>query len=104
MINWRLKDLLLEHNIANSKALQSILREQVGVQLSNQALHQLITTQPAQLRLQTADFICTALQVPLQSYLTISPNQSLEKPVGIIKPYSTVKSIEHHFTDPSLLF
>lgn len=101
MIDWRLKDLLERRVIKNSARLQQAMASSLRVDISRQALDLLLQEAPKQLRLETAQYLCSFFQVPLNEFLLITP-EPLPKDTGtIIKPYSPNKAWpDAIFTNP----
>lgn len=100
-IDWRLRETLTSRDIDNASELERALREQLGIQLSRTALDKLLKQEPACLKLQTAQILCTLLQTPLSDILTITP----EPPYSsgqLIKPYGKKPAKESLIVDPGL--
>lgn len=86
MIEWRLKDILLEQNIRNSHELSKALRETLGISISQQTFSKLMSKQPAMIRLETAQYLCTFLNMPLSAFLEITPEIKVSSET-IIQPF-----------------
>ena len=108
MIEWRLKEVLLENGIQNASQFKLALEETVGIDISRVALNKLFTREPAALRLQTAQFICTLFQISLDHFLKVSPesSNSTTQPTGsIIQPYGCKRQCESPMiVDPRSFF
>lgn len=107
MIRWRLSEILAERGIHNARQFHEALMDMTGVRISTQALHELMRRPPVQLRLETAQILCSFLEVPLDTYLCITPESIQRPPHGhVIKPYAQTprRLIETDFTDPGRFF
>jgi Cro/C1-type HTH DNA-binding domain len=104
-IEWHLQEVLQENKIANASQLEAALVGRLGVQISRVALDKLIKHQPASLRLETAQYLSTLLQVPLHAFLSVTPEPIIFQPGGLIQPYGQrFKIIETGMVDPGEFF
>lgn len=103
-IEWKLEKLLQREGITSAKQLQEALKQTSGICISHQALHKLTHQQPSCLRLETAQYLCNLLQVPLESILAIEPEALNPKPGMIIQPYGPKQPVISVFTDPREFF
>ncbi|MFC0213727.1 helix-turn-helix domain-containing protein [Paenibacillus chartarius] len=61
MIVWMLRQLMAQRGIWSGAALQRLLLEKAGYRLSAPSISALITSQPKQVKAETMDALCTAL-------------------------------------------
>jgi putative transcriptional regulator len=61
MLVWMLRSLMAERNIWTGAALARLLKERAGYELSAPSISALVTTQPKQMKAETLDALCTAL-------------------------------------------
>jgi DNA-binding Xre family transcriptional regulator len=110
-IIWNLKKwLALERDIYRPSELQALLAQNVGVQLSLQALSALINGKPNALRLQTIQALCNALDCKLSDFCDVVPDTPKERqkhrnvaggpPVRLYGSKETSKNQESIFPDP----
>jgi hypothetical protein len=85
-VYWRLKELLEAYDIQGAAALHLALAEDLGLQVSPQALAKLLRKSPESLKISTAQMLCTLLQVPMQDFLVITPEPKV-KNAKLIQPY-----------------
>lgn len=99
-IQWTLKKLLLAQGICNARQLSKALETKTGVCISPQSLQKLLNKPPEKLRIETAQYLCNLLQVPLNEFMTINPEPLI--PHGeATKPYgSKVKQDLFIFKNP----
>lgn len=76
--NWRLRELLKERGVKSASEISRSL-EEIGHQLSVQAVCDLLNRQPKMIRLETIEAICNAFYVPLSEFLEVLPMAS-QKP------------------------
>lgn len=86
-IQWGLKEALQQKGIHSVGGLKKALREELGVEISRQALGDLLNHPPIYLKMQTAQYLCTLLGMSLDAFLRVSPAPMSEKPEQPIKPY-----------------
>jgi DNA-binding Xre family transcriptional regulator len=104
MIHWLLAEVLQERGIQNASQLKKAL-EAAGIGISRQALQKLIENEPQYLRLETAQIFCNVLDCSVDQFLIITPDQPLQKPTGIIKPFVGKPDAKNHvMTDPMGFF
>lgn len=108
MIEWRLKEALAEQGIQNSSQFKIALEKKMGIEMSRVALNKLLIKEPLALRIQTAQYICTLLQTPLDHFLKVSPDSlnMIAQPTGrIIQPYGYKRPAESTvIVDPRTYF
>jgi len=86
-ISWRLKTYLLtKHSIYKIVDLQKIIIKKTGIKISLQNLSKIIGKRPSQIRLETFEIICTALNCNLSDFLEIKPKKY--KKIGKVKKLS----------------
>jgi putative transcriptional regulator len=86
-VQWHIKQVLAAKGIKTAIQLQSLLEDRLGLQVSRQSLAKLLKRQPQSLRLETAQLLCTLLQLPLNELLTVTPEPLIKAPGAPIKPY-----------------
>src|SRR3989339_144503 len=75
-INWKLKTYLITiHAIYTLCDLQKIISQKTGVIISVQNLANMANKRPKQIRLETIELICSALNCKLSDILEIKPRQ-----------------------------
>jgi len=62
MLIWMLRRIMAERNIWSGAALGRLLQEKANYSLSAPSLSALITGQPKQMKAETLDALCTALE------------------------------------------
>ena len=75
---WRLRELLKERGVKSASEVSRSL-EEIGHQLSVQAVCDLLNRQPKMIRLETIEAICNAFYIPLSEFLEVLPMAS-QKP------------------------
>ncbi len=95
---WRLKDCLEAKGIANGNQLHEALKAELGISISPQALRKLLSKQPHELKLQTAQILCDLLQLPLSTYLQVTPSHHGRQGGKIIHPFRKVPD------NPAIIF
>src|SRR5215212_862728 len=75
---WKLRELLKERGVKSASEISRSL-EEIGHQLSVQAVCDLLNRQPKMLRLETIEAICNAFYIPLSEFLEVLPMAS-QKP------------------------
>jgi DNA-binding Xre family transcriptional regulator len=75
---WRLRELLKERGVKSASEISRSL-EEIGHQLSVQAVCDLLNRQPKMIRLETIEAICNAFYIPLSEFLEVLPMAS-QKP------------------------
>ena len=73
--NWRLRELLKERGVKSASEISRSL-EEIGHQLSVQAVCDLLNRQPKMIRLETIEAICNAFYIPLSEFLEVLPMAS----------------------------
>src|SRR5215470_13236784 len=76
--NWKLRELLKERGVKSASEISRSL-EEIGHQLSVQAVCDLLNRQPKMIRLETIEAICNAFYIPLSEFLEVLPMAS-QKP------------------------
>ena len=69
---WRLRELLKERGVKSASEISRSL-EEIGHQLSVQAVCDLLNRQPKMIRLDTIEAICNAFYIPLSEFLEVLP-------------------------------
>ena len=75
---WKLRELLKERGVKSASEISRSL-EEIGHQLSVQAVCDLLNRQPKMIRLETIEAICNAFYIPLSEFLEVLPMAS-QKP------------------------
>lgn len=100
-VHWRLRELLEVQGIPGAAGLQRALVEDLGLQMSSQAIAQLLRKPPELIKIKTAQMLSTFLQVPLHDFLIITPEPQVKNAM-IIQPYRLIgREPERLFPDPS---
>ena len=103
-VEWRLHEVMREQGISNASQLQVALADRMGIQISRTALDKLLKKSPVQIRLETAQYLCTLLQVPLDRLLVITPEALIRQPV-VIQPFVKQRQpLDTLMVDPSQFF
>ena len=76
---WRLRELLKERGVKSASEISRSL-EEIGHQLSVQAVCDLLNRPPKMIRLETIEAICNAFYIPLSEFLEVLPIAS-QKPL-----------------------
>jgi len=103
-IEWRLQELMQARQIPNAYQLALMLEQELGIQISRVALDKQIKEAPTQLRLETAQILCTFFQCPLEALLIITPESRLKHPGGLIQPYGKKEKPSSFMVDPGKFF
>ena len=69
---WKLRELLKERGVKSASEISRSV-EEIGHQLSVQAVCDLLNRQPKMIRLETIEAICNAFYVPLSEFLEVLP-------------------------------
>lgn len=81
-VRWSLKKwLAVEHDIYRPVELQRRILERTGIDISPQALGELLRRPPRQLKLSTMEALCTALQCTLNDFFEIVPGKATRRRV-----------------------
>jgi DNA-binding Xre family transcriptional regulator len=75
---WKLRELLKERGVKSASEVSRSL-EEIGHQLSVQAVCDLLNRPPKMIRLETIEAICNAFYIPLSEFLEVLPTAS-QKP------------------------
>ena len=103
-VDWRLRQVSEAQDIRNAAQLQEALVAKMGIRLSRTALDKLLKRQPVQIRLETAQYLCTLLEVPLEGLLVITPEPIICQPTPI-QPFGRKEHpAEALMVDPSRFF
>ncbi|KIL35582.1 XRE family transcriptional regulator [Gordoniibacillus kamchatkensis] len=62
MLVWMLRQVMHQRSIFTGAALARLLKEKAGYELSAPSISALITGQPKQMKAETLDALCTALE------------------------------------------
>jgi DNA-binding Xre family transcriptional regulator len=76
---WKLRELLKERGVKSASEISRSL-EEIGHQLSVQAVCDLLNRPPKMIRLETIEAICNAFYIPLSEFLEVLPMAS-QKPL-----------------------
>jgi DNA-binding Xre family transcriptional regulator len=93
-LHWQLNQVLKTRGICTASQLQRLLEDQLGVNISRQALAKLLKKTPQTLRLDTAQMLCTVLQVSLADLLVMTPEPVIKQPGTVVKPYVRKKKTQ----------
>lgn len=72
---WKLRELLKERGVKSASEISRSL-EEIGHQLSVQAVCDLLNRPPKMIRLETIEAICNAFYIPLSEFLEVLPTAS----------------------------
>ena len=101
-VEWQLQQMLASRGIANAPELKRVLEETLGIRISRAGLDKLLKNTPVQLRLETAQTLCTLLQVPLSAFFIVTPEPLIPHSGKPVQPYSTQNElIDSIITDPT---
>ena len=75
---WKLRELLKERGVKSASEISRNL-EEIGHQLSVQAVCDLLNRQPKMIRLETIEAICNAFYIPLSEFLEVLPMASQKR-------------------------
>ena len=75
---WKLRELLKERGVKSASEISRSL-EEIGHQLSVQAVCDLLNRQPKMIRLETIEAICNAFYIPLSEFLEVLPMASQKR-------------------------
>ena len=75
---WKLRELLKERGVKNASEISRSL-EEIGHQLSVQAVCDLLNRPPKMIRLETIEAICNAFYIPLSEFLEVLPMASQKR-------------------------
>ncbi|MBW7477173.1 helix-turn-helix transcriptional regulator [Paenibacillus oenotherae] len=62
MLEWKLRNVMAERGIWTGAALGRLLQQKAGYSLSPASISVLMTNQPRQMKAETLDALCTALE------------------------------------------
>ena len=89
-IKWNLKNFIeKKHSIYSATELKKMIQKKTGVSISLQNICNYLNKNPAMIRLETMEIICTALDCNLQEILKITP---------IIKPKKVTRKLSYKNT------
>jgi DNA-binding Xre family transcriptional regulator len=103
-IYWRLRThLATQHGIFTATALQELIVKKTGILVSLVNLCRYLRKKPRQLRLETAELLCTALGCQLSAFCQIEPRRSRPGRTKKLGPENTpkVKRGLKAFPDPA---
>ena len=79
-IKWNLKKYIKKkHSIYSATEFKKMIQKKTGVSISLQNICNYLNKNPAMIRLETMEIICTALNCNLQEILKISPEKKPNK-------------------------
>jgi len=84
---WKLRELLKERGVKSASEISRSL-EEIGHQLSVQAVCDLLNRPPKMIRLETIEAICNAFYIPLSEFLEVLPMAS-QKPQKRVRTRQT---------------
>jgi hypothetical protein len=67
--------------------LEAALVARLGVRISRTALDKLLKREPVAIRPETMQLLCSLLQLPLQTFLSVTPEPAIPHPGGVTQPY-----------------
>lgn len=79
-ITWNLKKYIAKkHSIYSATDFKKMIHKKTGVSISLQNICNYLNKNPAMIRLETMEIICTALDCSLQDILKIAPSKKPNK-------------------------
>lgn len=102
-INWRLRTYVVtKHSINTVTELKKIISKRTGVIISLQNLTNIVNKRPKQIRLETMEIICSALNCNLSEFLEIKPKiiKNIEKKKLSYQNTPNCKRAINIFPDP----
>ncbi|KEQ27389.1 helix-turn-helix domain-containing protein [Paenibacillus tyrfis] len=75
MLVWMLRKMMMERGIRTGAALSRLLKEKAGYELSAPSISALLTGQPKQMKAETLDALCTALDCTPNDLWVHTPSQ-----------------------------
>ncbi|PUA35828.1 XRE family transcriptional regulator [Paenibacillus elgii] len=75
MLVWMLRKMMMERGIRTGAALSRLLKEKAGYELSAASISALLTGQPKQMKAETLDALCTALDCTPNDLWAHTPSQ-----------------------------
>jgi len=79
MLVWMLRKVMAEKGIWTGAALRRLLKEKANYRISAPAISALLTNQPRQMKAETLDALCTALEcTPNDLWVYIPPHAAKE--------------------------
>ncbi len=79
MLVWMLRKIMAEREIWTGAALARLLKEKAGYELSAPSISALLTGQPKQMKADTLDALCTALECTPSDLWVHTPPQTIGK-------------------------
>ncbi|WP_372631805.1 helix-turn-helix domain-containing protein [Cohnella sp.] len=77
MLEWVLRKVMLERGIWSGAELQRLLQDKAGYRMSAPSISALVNGQPKQMKGETLDALCTALEcTPGDLWIHTSPDQT----------------------------
>ncbi|MFE4203382.1 helix-turn-helix domain-containing protein, partial [Aneurinibacillus aneurinilyticus] len=76
MLEWMLRNVMVEKGIWSGAALRRLLKEKAGYDLSAPSISALLTGQPKQMKAETLDALCTALECTPNDLWVHTPSQT----------------------------
>ncbi len=77
MLEWVLRKVMLERGVRSGAQLLRLLQDKAGYRLSAPSIGALINDQPKQMKSETLDALCTALECsPGDLWIHTSPDQT----------------------------
>jgi DNA-binding Xre family transcriptional regulator len=74
MLVWMLRKIMAERGIWSGAALARLLLEKANYRLSAPSVHALMTGQPKQMKAETLDALCTALECTPNDLWAFTPS------------------------------
>jgi len=78
MLEWMLRQVMAERSIWSGAALARLLEEKAGYRLSAPSISALLTSQPKQMKADTLDALCTALECSPNDLWVYTPPQQVK--------------------------
>ncbi|OXS57701.1 XRE family transcriptional regulator [Cohnella sp. CIP 111063] len=77
MLEWVLRKVMLDRGIWSGAELQRLLQDKAGYRMSAPSISALVNGQPKQMKGETLDALCTALEcTPGDLWIHTSPDQT----------------------------
>lgn len=97
---WRLEEVLRIKGIKNARQLKAMIEAELGIELSRQSLHKLISNEPHEIRISTIQVICNLLQVSSHELFQITPDAKPQSGLASQKLYKKKLKSNSLTSDP----
>lgn len=101
---WKLKEICSKNEIKNAQQLKIALNEELGIDISLQALHNLLNKTPKSLKIETIEILCSLFKITSSELFIATPRERAPLPKKLIKPYMKRKEDLPFLNHPDILF